>query len=246
MRIGIFGLGLIGKVFARKCLAAGFEVAGFSRSKSVGAGRIFDARETKDCADLAGRADSFDATVTTFPPQDIAPRFWEAVLSTGGLSVLLGTTSVYQRLGNRPEIDESTPCKRDHDRYPAERQFQAGGGVLVRLAGIYGGPRDPVAWIESGRVGYEDRQVNLVHCQDIADALVLICQQGARQPLYNLSDGRRHTWRQIIDHLVDIGRIHHDKVPSPPKRPDAFVSNRRFLVDYPGFNFRDLLKELAH
>jgi len=245
MRIGIFGLGLIGEALASRCHDLGWEVSGFSRSRSIGGGRVLDAARDEDCSNLARMGTRFEAAVVTFPPQTASPLFWEALPEVGELPILLGTTSIYRRVGIQPEINEETPLRQRHPRHLVENHVQTRGIFLIRLSGIYGGPRDPRRWIESGRVGYEDRQVNLVHCEDVAAALVRVCGEGPRQPVYNLSDGGRHTWRQIIDVLLAHGRIRHDRLPAPPKRRDAFVSNRRFLGDYPSFKFRDLMEELV-
>lgn len=244
MRIGVFGLGLTGLEVTALAERLGWRVAGFSRARSLGDGRRFDASREGDCRALEREELCFDAAVATFPPEGAWPGFWKILANVSRNSVLLGTTGSYLREGRSPVITEATAVKPDHPRRPAEESFVASGGVLLRLSGIYGGPRNPLRWIEQGRVGYERRQVNLVHCGDIAAAVAAVFMRKPKSGLYNVSDGQRHTWRQIIDHLVESGRLRHDRVPILPKRIDSFVENRRFVGEYPDFRFRDFWTEL--
>lgn len=245
LKIGVFGLGLAGGAVAELAGRLGWEVAGYSRSRSLGAGRGWDASRAEDSRRLIDEGCRFEAAVATFPPQDAWPGFWPYLAGAAPVAVLLGTTGIYLREGRRPAITESSPIQPDHPRTPAEESFLASGGIVLRLAGIYGGPRNPLRWIREGRVGYEDRQVNLIHFRDIALAVAEVFRRKPVPRLFNLADGQRHTWRQIIDTLVERGQIRHDRAPVPLKRPDSFVENRLFLSEYPDFEFRDIWSELA-
>lgn len=243
-KLAIFGLGLCGEALCDRAVELGWQVAGFSRSGGRGEGRRLDAADAAACDRLRKSGLQCDAAVTTFPPENASARFWSLFEEAGPRRVLLSTTGIYRRRGRRPLITEKTPLKSEHPRFEVEASFSRTGGILVRLSGLYGGPRNPLRWIERGRVGYEDRQVNLVHYRDVAAAVCELCARDCVRPLYNLADGQVHTWRQIIDFLVAGGWIEHDRLPAPQRKKDSFVDNARFLDDFPSFRFRDFWEEL--
>lgn len=241
MHLAIFGLGFVGDALGRLAVEAGHRVDGFSRRQGLGGGGLLDAADP-GCVGLldALRAADYDCAVVTFPPVQAHPGFWSALHSRTRRRVLLSTTGVYQRGsdGGRPEITEETPLVVDHPRLLAERAFGVSGGHVVRLAGLFGGARNPVRWIREGRVGYEDRQANLVHRDDVARALLALAALDSPRAVYNVSDGQRHTWAGIIDALVARGAL-SPVAPRPPKRADGFVSPKRLLADLPGFAFTE-------
>lgn len=243
----MFGLGSTGDALAEAASRQGRQVDGFSRSRSLGGGTRVDAEDAAAVRHLSGwlGAKRYHAVVVTLPPQTVCPAFWSLLERLSNRRILLGSTSIYRRIGpGRSRITETTPLKPDHDRLDVESRFLMRGGAVIRLSGIYGGSRNPLRWLKKGRVGYEDRQVNLVHVDDIARALIRICDAPRLQSVYNLADGQEHTWVQIVDRLVEEGLIEHPRRPEPLKREDGFVENRRFLEDFEGFHFRDFWDQL--
>ena len=247
MRLAIFGLGFIGTALADQTLAAGHQVDGFSRSGHLRDGRAIDARDEAAMATLATewQGEPYDALVITFPPQEAAEAFWPWVHGLARRRVLLGTTSIYSRVEDcsEPLLTEGSPLVERHPRRAMEEAFEAAGGLLVRLAGLYAAERNPVRWIREGRVGYEKRQLNLVHRDDVARALLGLLALPSPRPVYNLADGERHTCRQIIDALVAL-EVLEAQPPKPLTRGDAFVDPSALLEALPGFRFRSLFAEL--
>ena len=254
MKFAIFGLGFIGQALATRATDLGHDVQGFSRRAGHGSGRSFDAGNPEDCDALFTQhpARALDGLVVTFPPQHAAPSFWRRLITLAPRRVLLGSTGVYQRAVDctQPLITEETPLLDLHPRLPAEQAFlathdenSAGASLVLRLAGLYGGARNPVRWIRDGRVGYEKRQANLVHRDDVIEIILRLLAHPTPRTVYNLSDGQRHTWREIIDALVTAGHLQ----PLPPaaaRRNDAFVPPSRVLQDFPDVQLRDLWAEL--
>jgi nucleoside-diphosphate-sugar epimerase len=251
MHIAVFGIGFIGGALIERAEAAGHRVSGYSRSRAHGAGARLDAATPEAARILEGApgrqgASGWDALVVTFAPQAIPASFWETIHPLAPRRILLGSTSIYQRAldCSQPVITEQTPLVPDHPRLAVEQAFREAGGMLVRLAGLYGGDRNPVRWIQAGKVGYEKRQINLVHRDDVADALLGLLARSAEPPLasvYNLADGQRHTWRQIIDALVAAGHLDPGfQDPRPPKKADAFVDPSRIRAALPDLRLRDL------
>ncbi len=248
--LAVFGLGFVGDALCRLAERRGGAVDGFSRRAGAGGGSRFDAGSPDAGQQLDALAsNSYDCAVVTFPPGQAHASFWEALRDRAERRVLLGTTGVYHRPPDctQPVITEETDLQTVHPRLPLERAFLQSGGHLVRLSGLFGGPRNPLHWLRDGRVGYEKRQANLVHRDDVARALLALAELDAPRPVYNMADGQRHTWRQIADALVARGSL-KPLPPRLPKRADGFVSPERLLADLPGFAFTDfwrLLEELA-
>lgn len=248
-RLAVFGLGFSGLRLVEAARAAGHEVFGFSRSRAIGGADPFDATDAAECRVLASRWEpgAFDAAVVTFPPEQVHPEFWPLLRTLAPRLILLGTTGIYERPaeGAAQTLHEGTPLDPLHPRLIREHEFLEHGGILVRLSGIYGGARNPVRWIREGRVSYEDRQVNLVFADDISAALLAIAAEPRVESVYNLSDGQLHTWRQIIDYLVEHDLLAHPRLSVPLRRPSALVDNRRFLRDFPSFRFHDFWEEIG-
>ncbi len=244
MHIAVFGLGFIGEALVQRGEAAGHQMDGLSRSRCHGAGVRLDASLPGALSALDDRG-AWDALVVTFPPKAADSGFWSDLLDLAPRRVLLGSTSIYQRVQDcsAPVITEETPLQALHPRRTAEEAFLRTRGHVVRLAGLYGGERNPVRWIRDGKVGYEKRQINLVHRDDVADALLGLLALPRLRPVYNLADGQRHTWRQIIDALVAAGHL-PPQPPQPPKKNDAFVDPGALRADLPAFRFRDFWQEL--
>ncbi len=244
-RVAIFGLGPTGTAMAQVLSAAGYAVDGFSRSRCLGQGIRLDLSDGDTVRELSKHLGHATLAVVTVPPQDLATEFWN-VLEPVPQRILLGTTGIYRRQGNQP-VTEATALVADHDRLVVEEQFLAAGGLLVRLAGLYGVGRNPADWVRRGRVGYEPRQVNLVHHLDVARAILELARDwpGGGQ-VFNLADGQRHTWRQVIEALVESGTLDHPREPTAASRADAVVDPSRFLQRYPEFSFRDFWTELGN
>ena len=238
--LAIFGLGFVGDALARRAAADGIAVAGFSRRRAIGAGRVLDLGDPQAVQSLVDGAERYDCAVVTIAPQHVDPSLWSALARVAGRRLLLGSTGVYQRAFDctQPIVTEETPLLDEHRRLAAERAFLETGGTVARLAGLFGGARNPVRWIRDGRVGYEKRQANLVHRDDVVKVLLRLSTPPAPQPVYNVADGQRHTWREIVDALVAAGVL-EPQPPRLPRRNDAFVSPERLLADLGDFRFTD-------
>jgi nucleoside-diphosphate-sugar epimerase len=245
--LAVFGIGFTGRVLVDRAQRKGLMVHGYSANTVLDDGVRMDARDPAQ-VDVFGRLQPdgfYDCAVVTFPPDGVVDSFWPLLFRKARRVLLCGTTGIYARAGTgRATIDESSPLIEGHVRIPAEEVVQSHGGIVLRLAGIYGGFRNPAAWARGGRLNYEDRQVNLVHISDIVRAILSLAIHPGPRTVYNLADGQRHTARDIIDLLVDKDLLEHNRDAVPLTREDAFVSNQAFLDDVPGFRFLEFPKEL--
>ncbi|BBM82423.1 hypothetical protein [Candidatus Uabimicrobium amorphum] len=238
MKVAIFGLGYVGK-FLFPSLQEDHETVAFSTNTQIGQSFIFDAQNSKDIEKL--KHHKYDATITTFPIEN--EEFISMLFSICNYNILLGSTGIYDRRHFDEVITEDSELKKEHKRYAIEEYFVERGGIIVRLSGIYGPQRVPLNWLRSPRVGYSDKQLNLIHRDDIVAALKLMLCKRPTQKIYNLSDGARHSWKSIIDFAHEKNLL-QEKIAPIEVKENSFVDNTRFCREYPQLQFHDLFEFL--
>ena len=116
--------------------------------------------------------------------------------------VVLGSTSAYE-VGESQDyppqwIDETAPIDLTKPRVQGEELLRHKyGAIVLRVAGIYGPGRNPLNWIQQGRVGPSRKYVNLIHVEDLAGICLAAIEKGTPGEAYNVSDGQPHTWSEI-------------------------------------------------
>lgn len=209
-RLFVFGLGFSGTVLARRLLAAGWRVAGTSRSAEkrdrLAAQGIeahaFDRDHPLPPEALAGATH----VVVSVPPDEAGDPV--AAVHGADLAALpslrwlgyLSTTGVYgDRRGGW--VDETTPVAPDVGR--SERRVRAEEAWLAlardhglpvhvfRLAGIYGPGRSAIDMVRSGRarrVIKEGQVFCRIHVEDIATVLQASMARPRPGAIYNVAD----------------------------------------------------------
>ena len=245
--LAVFGVGYCGRALLDKARRRRVTTHGYSANTLVEDGARVDSRRPESVAsfDRTVGDGTYDAAVVTFPPEGTVDGFWEALARKASRVILLGTTGIYGRDGTgRPILTEATAIDPAHPRAAAEAEVMDRGGIVLRLAGIYGSGRNPGRWVREGRLTYEDRQLNLVHVDDVIRAVLFMTVHPSPSPVYNLADGQVHTARDLIDLLVLQTGLVHPREPVSSARPDGFVSNEAFLEAAPGFAFHDFRKTI--
>ena len=210
-RILIAGCGYVGQAAADLFHAAGWTVEGWTRSPTTAAGLA--AKPYPVCgvdlsqrAQVAERAATFEAVIHCASSRGGDAEMYRQVY-LGGVRNLLeifskskllftSSTSVYaQRDGSWvTEVSETKP-RRETSRIllEAESLVLDRGGIVARLAGIYGPGRS--ALLSKFLAGTaiidpeNDRFVNQVHRDDIASALFFLFDRDAeRAEIYNVVD----------------------------------------------------------
>lgn len=209
-RLFVFGLGFSGTVLARRLLAAGWRVAGTSRSaekrERLAAQGIeafaFDRDHPLPPQALAGATH----VVVSVPPDEAGDPV--AAVHGADLAALpslrwlgyLSTTGVY---GDRQGgwVDETTPVAPDVGR--SERRVRAEEAWLdlwrahglpvhvFRLAGIYGPGRSAIDMVRSGRarrIIKEGQVFCRIHVEDIATVLQASMARPRPGAIYNVAD----------------------------------------------------------
>jgi nucleoside-diphosphate-sugar epimerase len=229
----IVGCGYIGKRLANQLQEKGKAVHGYVSSEPSLAEcdelniscEIIDLDETLPAIDLTGRKAIYlappprsgqsDPRITNFlhAIEDHVPEKF----------VLISTTGVYGNC-NGDWIDESTPLKPTADRAKrradAEQQvksFCQGKNiplVILRVAGIYGPGKIPVARIKSGAPivnQHDSPYTNRIHAVD----LVNICEQALLNTkitgTYNVTDGHPGTMYEYFTGVAETLGL-----PAPP------------------------------
>jgi len=227
----IIGCGYIGRALGARYLLAGEPVTGvvFSLESTLQLRKIgitpvaMDLDQSIDRLPLAGETGIFYFA----PPPDAGvrdPRLERFLTALGrqGCSpriVYISTTGVYGDCQGA-WVDESRPVQAVTDR--ARRRLDAelkllewrlqGGGelVILRVAGIYGPGRLPLARLRQGLPMIREEEApwtNRIH----ADDLVTVCQaamtRGVDGEIYNVSDGAPGNMAQYFSMVADLAGL---------------------------------------
>jgi len=210
-RILIAGCGYVGQAAADLFHAAGWAVEGWTGSATSAASlsakpyvvRDVDISQPAQVAECVG---SFDAMIHCASSRGGNVETYRRIYIDGARNLIerfpgakllfTSSTSVYaQRDGSWVTEDTETRPMRETGRIllEAERLVLDRGGLVVRLAGIYGPGRSALLTKFLGGTAVvdpqNDRFVNQVHRDDIATALVLLVNQEEIGPqIFNVVD----------------------------------------------------------
>jgi len=211
-RILIAGCGYVGEATADLFHSDGWDVEGWVHSDESAARlsvkpyviRVIDVSQR---GDVAKRAGAFDAVIHCVSSGGGDAEAYREIYLNGARHLLetfpkarvlfTSSTSVYaQRDGSRVTEESETKPLRETGRIllKVENSMLAKGGIVARLAGIYGPQRSALlnkflngtATIDPDN----DRFVNQVHRNDIASALFLLLNREAQTSaqIYNVVD----------------------------------------------------------
>ena len=206
-RILIAGCGYVGQATADLFHRAGWEVEGWRKS-SAGTSKPYPihAIDITDAKQVHARDGNFDVIIhcasTRGGDVDLYRRVYfngaRNLLETFAISTMLFTssTSVYAQTDGERVTEESAAEPRHQTGQilrETEELILAHGGVVARLAGIYGPGRSALlSKFLAGNAGVDsenDRFINEVHRDDIAAALFLLLdRQPAAKQIYNVVD----------------------------------------------------------
>jgi nucleoside-diphosphate-sugar epimerase len=267
-RILIAGCGYVGSAAADLFHASGWLVEGWTHS-AISAARLLGKPYPVNTVDLTdrlqvnARPQNFDLVVHCASTrggdvegyrkvylngiQNLADRF------VGSTLLFTSSTSVYAQQGGE-WVNEQSPAEPRHERgkllVETEELVLSRGGIVARLAGIYGPARSAILTrFLRGEVVInpeDDRYVNQVHRDDIAAALLVLADAPPREKsIYNVVDDmpllRSECYRWLGE---KIGRPAPSKTPAPVSgkrgRSNKRVSNLKlhecgWTPRYPSF-----------
>tara|TARA_B110000503_G_scaffold64000_1_gene100934 strand:- start:1203 stop:1919 length:717 start_codon:yes stop_codon:yes gene_type:complete len=115
---------------------------------------------------------------------------------------IYSTTSVYQHRFNGQIIDEMSAIDQTKSRAIAEENYRHQGACLLTLCGISGPDRSPANWLKKGRIKNANKEVNLIHVEDIVSITKILLRQELHGLRLNLAPGKTYSWRDIA-HTVN-------------------------------------------
>jgi len=234
-QITIVGCGDIGRRVAQACLGRGDQVTGWVRSETslaalhalgIPAERIdLDAPQPK-LPPLTGHALFYFAPPPAQGRRDSrVERLIEGFTTAGHPRkvVYLSTTGVYGDCGGA-WVDETRPpapvADRAHRRLAAENAWRAWSRqsgselVILRVAGIYGPGKLPVARLKSGlpMVAEDESPItNHIHSLDLVTVCLAAMARGVSGEIYNVCDGRPDSMTGYFNAVADFLGL-----PRPP------------------------------
>lgn len=233
----IVGCGDIGVRVARLLQAQGAAVAGLARSAaSAERLRRFGVEpvsgDLDDAASLAGLPTAGKLIFYLAPPPGGGPidsrmrRFCTALeaLPAPARIVYMSTSGVYGDCGGA-RVTEETPVNpqtsRAQRRVDAETVLTRWGQahsvavVILRVTGIYGPGRLPLARLQQGHPvlrAAEAPPTNRIHADDLARVCIAAAQRSPAGEIYNVSDGQPGTMTEYFTTLADLLGL-----PRPPE-----------------------------
>lgn len=234
----IIGCGDIGVRVARLVTAEGGRVTAMCRSLSWAVHLEEDLRLTTvpgnlddpralDAIDPSGQVVFYFAPPPGGGPYDTRMRHFCAALGPERLParvVYISTSGVYGDCGGA-WVSEATPINpqtsRAQRRADAETTLRAWGAthgvdvVILRVTGIYGPGRLPLARLKEGHPVLREEEApptNRIHADDLAAVCVAAAVRGKNGEIFNVSDGCPGTMTQYFNALADLLGL-----PRPPQ-----------------------------
>jgi len=269
-RILIAGCGYVGEATADLFHSAGWSIEGWVHSKDS-VSRLsakpysVHAIDLSQHGDVAKHAGAFDAVIHCASSRGGDAEAYRQIYLNGAYHLLetfpkarmlfTGSTSVYvQRDGSWVTEESETKPLRETSRIllEVEKLILEKGGVVARIAGIYGPHRSALfSKFLNGKATIDpnnDRFVNQVHRDDIASALFLLLNRPVQSSaqIYNVVDDEPLLQSECYGWLSQ--KLHRPLPPlrksdQPPKRDDTNkrVSNAKlrrlgWTLQYPTFS----------
>jgi nucleoside-diphosphate-sugar epimerase len=211
-RILIAGFGYVGEAAANLFHESGWSVQGWTRTQESAAKLVHKpypivAVDLSHARAIGARSENFDAVIHCASTRGGDAELYRRVYLEGACNLInrfvgstilfTSSTSVYAQSDGSwvTEVSETSPI-RETGRIllEAENRVLGGGGIVARVAGIYGPARS--ALLEKVLAGdatidpLRDRFVNQVHRDDIATAFFVLINQGLAREVYNVVDDK--------------------------------------------------------
>ncbi len=232
----IIGCGYAGSRLAQKWLTRGASVAALARNRESGEklAKLGVSPVSGDLSDIWSlrRLDLAEQLVYYLAPppgggtNDPWVRHFVAALGANRLParcILVSTTGVY---GDHQGawVDEGSELRPGSDRarrrLDAERVLRTWGRVrqvpvvVLRVAGIYGPDRLPLARLQAGEPLVREQEcpyTNRIHVDDLVQACVAAADYGVADNVYNVCDGTPGTMTEYFNTVAEIFGL-----PRPP------------------------------
>lgn len=239
MHLFILGLGYSSLAIARLAMEKGLSVSGTTRNPEKAS--LLEKQGIRAMASFDPHSmdwGRFTHILSSIPPQDgyVEP---EAVLNQSCWRGYLSTTGVYGDWQGAwvDEASELRPnSKRLERRVLAEAQWQAKGGHIFRLAGIYGPGRSAIDDVRAGtarRIDKPQQVFSRIHVDDIAQTIVASMHQPDPASVYNICDDEPAPAHEVVAYASDLlgvappALIPYEQAELSPMAREFYASNRR-------------------
>ena len=177
-------------------------------------------------------------------PIDLVKKFLLARSNSTGRLLVMGSTSAYIPDGH--PITEDTSLKLHIPRVQTEEYLRGTyGGVVIRLAGLYGPGRHVYDWIRKGKIQNTKKWVNLLHVEDAAAICLQALAQASDGSTYLASDGCPRTWDEICSVASSKWQVPIPTLTSPQNTgKQVSIHKLRSELQYT-FRFPDLYAALG-
>ena len=242
----ILGCGYLGRVVARRCLAAGHHVAALTRSRADELRSLGIETVVGDVTDPGLRLPAADTVVYAVGLDRSAGKSMREVYVHGLANVMnvlpptrrfvyVSSTSVYGQTDGG-WVDEAAPTEPAEENgrvvLEAERLLRQRrpDAIILRFAGIYG-PGRKMRWaaIERGEPIATDPEgwLNLIHVEDGAAAVVAAADHGQLGATYNVADDRPVARREFYAEMATLLGAPSPQFNAVAERTNRRISNRR-------------------
>jgi nucleoside-diphosphate-sugar epimerase len=205
------GMGYVAEAFAAVLRGQGWDVAGTNRQGREGALAFAGPPAGAALVELAAKADAVLISIPPGPEGDPALRSLPAgAFKPGAWIGYLSTTGVYGDRGGGWVFEDSPTLSqnpRSIARIAAEQGWQARGGQIFRLSGIYGPGRSALDRLRAGdaqRIIKPDQVFSRVHVDDIVSALMLSMARPDPGRVYALCDDEPCPPQDVIAYAAQL------------------------------------------
>ena len=240
----IAGCGYVGSVAARLFADAGWDVTGWVRTDQV-AGRVGEGEISLKAVDItnldAVHRDAFATDVVVHCASSGADSYRRVYRDgvanlcacfPGARLIFTSSTSVYPQR-DRSLVTEESPTEPDSDNArilrEAEEIVLENGGIVLRVAGIYGPGRSfLLRSTMNGTAVATDRIVNPVHRDDVASAIFFIgqCQTINPPRIFNVVDDTPAPRAEILAWLSERLNSPLPASPAPAEQKQGHSTKR--------------------
>jgi nucleoside-diphosphate-sugar epimerase len=134
-----------------------------------------------------------DVAIITIPPSgsaDYPELIRQIIQSLPETCTIIFTSSIGVYQVNEGLVDEDSACLSNHPVNQAEeviRDLAQSRGVILRLGGLFGAGRHPIHFLAGRKALAQGHSpVNLVHLNDVIEAIQLLIFKGISNQLFNL------------------------------------------------------------
>jgi nucleoside-diphosphate-sugar epimerase len=235
----ILGYGYVAQTLEQELLKKDSNIQLVKTSRQKQEGFLYFDLEDPESWDQLPQA---SLTYWTFPPaEENIKNFSRVLKKKSDKTIVIGTTGSFATTAEHQVISESSPFDEAKQRARSEEFLLSFGFTLVMSAGIYGPGRNPLDWVQSGRVGKSEKYVNMIHVSDLVQFLMESSKK-TEGSLYIASDGNPQTWQNIIEYWEKKGLV--NAVPQkessrPSKKLDPQKSIKDLNLDLQFRNFQE-------